>query len=84
MAGPIAMAGLVIRRKSTAGTSSTIWILYTLMLMCWYFAQAMWFGPEFHTPAMLAFMAINIFTAAGLAVYVRRREQTDASNHHHG
>lgn len=74
MAGPIAMAGLVIRRKSTAGTSSTIWILYTLMLASWYFAQAMWFGPEFRTPAMLTFMGINIASAAALALYIHKLE----------
>lgn len=75
MAGPIAMAGLLLRRRSIAGTSSAIWINYTLMLACWYAAQALWFGPEFRTPAMLAFMVINIASAAALAVYVRRRER---------
>lgn len=75
MMGPIAMAALIIRRKSTAGTSSAIWILYTLMLTSWYFAQATWFGPEFRTPGMLAFMAVNIGAAAALAVYIRSQEQ---------
>lgn len=75
MAGPIAMAGLILRRKSTAGTTSTIWINYTLMLVCWYIAQAMWFGPEFRTPAMLTFMGINIAAAAALAGHIRQREK---------
>ena len=75
MAGPIAMAGLILRRKSAAGTSSTIWIFYTLMLASWYFAQAMWFGPAFRSPGMLAFMVINIVSAAALAIYVRGLEQ---------
>jgi hypothetical protein len=75
MAGPIAMAGLILRRKSTAGTTSTIWINYTLMLVCFYIAQALWFGPAFQTPAMLAFMAINVAAAAALAVYIRGRER---------
>lgn len=74
MAGPIAMAGLIMRRGSIAGTTSRIWVLYTLMLACWYFAQAMWFGPEFRTPAMLAFMAVNMSASAGLAHYIRRQE----------
>lgn len=75
MAGPIAMAGLVLRRKSAAGTSSTIWYLYTAMLACWYFAQVMWFGPEFRTPANLLLVAINIGAAAALATYIRRLER---------
>lgn len=75
MAGPIAMAGLILRRGSTRGTSSAIWINYTLMLVCWYLAQATGFGPEFRTPSMLAFMAINMAAAAALAIHVRRRER---------
>jgi len=78
MTGPIAMAGLVIRRKSAAGTSSAIWFFYTLMIISWYFAQVMWFGPEFRSPGMLAFMAVNISAAAGLAMYVRRLEKEQA------
>jgi len=79
MAGPIAMAGLILRRKSIAGTSSAIWINYTLMLTCWYIAQAMWFGPEFRTIAMLAFMVINVASAAALAYHIRQREQAGAA-----
>lgn len=75
MVGPIAMAGLILRRKSITGTTSTIWINYTLMLVCWYIAQAMWFGSEFRTPPMLAFMAINIAASGTLALYVRQREK---------
>lgn len=75
MIGPLAMTGLLLRRRSNAGTSSAIWINYTLMLGCWYIAQATWFGPQFRTPAMLAFMLVNIMAAAGLAIYVRTLEQ---------
>lgn len=75
MAGPIAMTGLILRRRSTAGTTSTIWFLYAAMLACWYIAQGMWFGPEFRTPAMLAFFVINTAAAAGLAVYIRGEER---------
>jgi hypothetical protein len=74
MIGPIAMAGLLLRRRSIAGTSSAIWINYTLMLACWYFAQAMWFGPEFRTIPMLAFMVINTAAAAGVAIYIRSQQ----------
>lgn len=75
MTGPIAMAGLVLRRKSAVGTSSTIWILYTLMLMSWYFAMYNWFGPAFRTPGMVAVMLVNIAAAAGLAAYIRQLEK---------
>ena len=78
MAGPIAYAGLLARRRSTAGTSSWIWIFYTLMLTSWYAAQALYFGPEFRSPQMLAFFAVNIVSAALLAAYVRSMEARDA------
>ena len=74
MAGPIAYAGVLARRRSIAGTSSWVWIFYALMLVSWYFAQAMYFGPEFRTPVMLAFFAVNIASAIAMAAYVRARE----------
>lgn len=74
MAGPIAYAGVIARRRSIAGTSSGVWIFYTLMLASWYCAQALYFGPAFRTPLMLAFFAVNIASAAALAAYVRSRE----------
>jgi hypothetical protein len=74
MAGPIAFAGVMARRRSIAGTSSWVWIFYALMLASWYYAQATYFGPEFRTPVMLAFFAVNIASAIAMAVYVRARE----------
>lgn len=74
MAGPIAYGGVIARRRSIAGTSSWVWVFYTLMLASWYYAQAAYFGPEFRTPVMLAFFAVNIGSAAALAVYVRAQE----------
>ena len=79
MAGPIAYAGVLARRRSIAGTSSWVWVFYTLMLASWYYAQATCFGPEFRTPAMLAFFAVNIGSAAALAVYVRAQERAQAA-----
>ena len=75
MAGPIAYAGVIARRRSIAGTSSTIWSFYTAMSACWYYAQARYFGPEFRTPAMLAFFAVSLAASATMAVYVRGRER---------
>ena len=74
MAGPIAWAAMIARRQSIAGTSSMIWINYTLMLACFYYAQAVYFGPEFRTPFMLAYFAVNIACSAALAIYVRKQE----------
>ena len=84
MAGPIAMAMLILRRGgSTAGTSTAIWVNYTLMISCWYFAQYTYFGPEFRTPLMLTFYLVNIGSAAGLAVYLWRQRvpKTAAPDH---
>jgi hypothetical protein len=68
---------VIARRRSIAGTSSAIWSFYTAMLACWYAAQARYFGPEFRTPAMLAFFAINLAAAAAMAAYVRVRERAE-------
>jgi hypothetical protein len=72
MVGPLAMAALLIKRRSTAGTSTAVWVVYTFMLMFWFYAQAMYFGPAFRTPFMLAFFAINILSSAALAAVVYR------------
>lgn len=78
MAGPIATAAMIARRQSIAGTSSAIWIYYTLMIACFYLAQASWFGPEFRTPPMLLFFAVNLASSAALAIYIRGQEQKQA------
>ncbi len=78
LAGPVAWAAMIARRRSIAGTSSAIWIHYTLMLSCFYYAQASYFGPEFRTPFMLAYFAVNIACSAALAIYVRKQERLAA------
>lgn len=78
MIGPIAWAAMIVRRQSIAGTSSAIWINYTLMLIFFYYAQASYFGPAFRTPFMLAYFAVNIACAAGLAIHVRQQERLAA------
>jgi hypothetical protein len=80
MAGPIAYAGLLTRRRSAVGTSSTIWAFYTLMLISWYSAQASYFGAEFRTPGMLAFFAVNIGCSALLAAYLRAMEKQNSAS----
>ncbi len=78
LAGPVAWAAMIVRRGSIAGTSSAIWIHYTLMVSCFYYAQASYFGPEFRTPFMLAYFAVNIGASAALAIYVRKQERLAA------
>jgi hypothetical protein len=48
------------------------------MLSCFYYAQASYFGPEFRTPFMLAYFAVNIACSAALAIYVRKQERLAA------
>lgn len=79
MAGPIAYASVLARRRSIAGTSSAVWINYTLMLACFYYAQATYFGPDFQTPTMIAFFIVNMLSSAALAVYIWKQERRLAS-----
>lgn len=79
MAGPIAGASMILRRRSIAGTSSLIWIFYVLMLVSWYGAQVLYFGAPFRQLPSLLFFAVNITGAVALALYVRSVERRNAA-----
>lgn len=74
MAGPVFAWSLTSRRGSRAGTSPLIWIAYTLMVICWFSATALWFGEPFAAPLYLAFYAVVILSSAAMAVKVIRTQ----------
>jgi hypothetical protein len=72
MAGPPFAAALLIRRRSSAGTSALIWRAYTLMVTSWFVACALWFGAPFDSRGFIVFYALCAAGAAGMAVAVGR------------
>lgn len=72
MAGPLFAAGLLIRRRSRAGTTPLIWAAYTLMVTSWFLACALWFGPPFNSPMFIIFYVTCIAASAAMWVAVRR------------
>jgi hypothetical protein len=74
MAGPPFYAAQLVRRRSTRGTNSLIWVAYTAMVSSWFLACTLWFGPPFNSPLFVAFYCVCIASAA-LAVAVRRDER---------
>ncbi|MET0660233.1 MAG: hypothetical protein ABW110_18985 [Steroidobacteraceae bacterium] len=72
MAGPAFAWSMILSRRSRAGTSPMIWIAYTLMVLCWFTATALWFGEPFASPLYLAFYAAVTLSAAATAWIVMR------------
>jgi hypothetical protein len=72
IAGPLAAAALISKRRSRAGQNPLIWIAYTGMVMCWFTAEILWFGPTFHGAEFIATGIVTIAASAGVAWAVTR------------
>ena len=72
MAGPVFAAPLLFRRGSRAGTTPLIWAAYTLMVVCWFTACALWFDGPFASPKFLLFYAVCTVSSAAMTVAVLR------------
>jgi hypothetical protein len=70
--GPPFAASLMIRRRSTAGTTALIWIAYTLMVGSWFVACALWFGPPFDSALFISIYVLCTASAAAMALAVAR------------
>lgn len=78
MAGPIFSAMLLLKRRSLAGTSTFVWVAYTFMVLSWFIACALWFGPHFATPPYLVFYATCTLCSLGM-IYLTRHVPTVAA-----
>jgi hypothetical protein len=72
VAGPLAGAALLIRRRSRAGQSPLIWITYTLMAACYFTAELLWFGPPFRSSEFIAMAVVSVAGSAAVAYVVIR------------
>jgi hypothetical protein len=72
LSGPIAVVGLVVRRRTRAGQTPTIWLAYAAMASIWYVAQYLWFGPEFRAASYTGTGIVCVLAALGLAYAVNR------------
>jgi hypothetical protein len=59
---PLFYVGILIRRRSSAGTNRFIWIAYLAMESIWYFATFVWFGDDLQRWETVA---LWIVTSAG-------------------
>jgi hypothetical protein len=60
LAGPVFGWHLITRRKTRAGTSTLIWICYTMLVICWSAALAFFFGKPFNSPEYLTLYGLAI------------------------
>jgi len=72
IAGPPLAASLLLRRQTRAGTSTLIWVCYTLMVACWFTACALWYGEPFNTLPYVVPYVFCTATSAAVALGVSR------------
>ena len=72
MAGPLFAAPQLLHRRSRAGTTPLIWGAYTLMVLSWFTACALWFGEPFASPGYLLFYATCTLASAAMTIAVMR------------
>ena len=72
LAGPAFGWYLVSRRKTRAGTSPLIWVCYTMLVVCWSSALALFFGAPFASPEYLTLYAVTIAASVVVTLKVMR------------
>jgi hypothetical protein len=73
---PLMYIGILMRRRSSAGTAPVVWWGYLGMITCWFAAIALFFGPEFRSFWYLALWALCTVAGAGVLVAVKRLPKT--------
>jgi hypothetical protein len=73
---PLMYVGILLRRRTSAGTAPLVWWGYLGMITCWFLAIALFFGPEFRSFWYLALWAVCTIGGAGVLVAVNRLPKT--------
>jgi len=73
---PLMYVGILLRRRTSAGTAPLVWWGYLGMITCWFLAIALFFGPEFRSFWYLALWAVCTIAGAGVLVAVKRLPKT--------
>jgi hypothetical protein len=69
---PLMYVGILMRRRSTAGTAPVVWWGFVGMINCWFTAIALFYGPEFRSFWYLAIWAVCNVGGIGVLVAVHR------------
>jgi hypothetical protein len=73
---PLMYVGILMRRRSSAGTAPVVWWGYLGMITCWFTALALFFGPEFRSFWYFAMWAVCTVGGVGVLIAVKRLPKT--------
>jgi hypothetical protein len=73
---PLMYVGILMRRRSSAGTAPIVWWAYLGMITFWFLAITLFFGPEFRSFWYLAMWAVCTVGGIGVLVAVMRLPKT--------
>ncbi|TAM64502.1 hypothetical protein [Mycobacterium sp.] len=73
---PLMYIGILMRRRSRAGTAPIVWWGYLGMINCWFLAITLFFGPQFRSPWYLGLWAVCALGGIGVLVTVSRLPKT--------
>lgn len=69
---PVMYIGILMRRRSSAGTAPVVWWGYLGMINFWFVALTLFFGPEFRSFWYLGLWAVCVVAGVGVLVAVMR------------
>ena len=73
---PLMYVGILMRRRSSAGTAPVVWWGYLGMITCWFTALVLFFGPEFRSFWYFAMWAVCTVGGVGVLIAVKRLPKT--------
>jgi hypothetical protein len=73
---PLMYVGILMRRRSSAGTAPVVWWGYLGMITCWFTALVLFFGREFRSFWYLAMWAVCTVGGVGVLIAVKRLPKT--------
>jgi hypothetical protein len=69
---PLMYVGILMRRRTSAGTAPLVWWGYLGMITCWFVAVVAFYGPQFRSIWYLGLWAVCIVGGVGVLVAVKR------------
>ncbi|MUL65823.1 hypothetical protein BOO86_15215 [Mycobacterium sp. CBMA 234] len=69
---PLLYVGVLLRRRTSAGTAPIVWWAFLGMITCWFIALTTFFGPQFRSPWYYAIWVVCTVVGAGVLVAVKR------------
>jgi hypothetical protein len=69
---PLLYIGLLLRRRTSAGTAPIVWWGYLGMISCWFPALTLFYGPQFRSFWYFAIWVVCTVAGVGVLIAVRR------------